>query len=295
MTLIANPATPVLAERHLRAVAAALPPVAVPQWLAPGIAADLSFAPPAGADNKRLAADLRAMLDGEPIDVVVQATAGRRKHLLVADMDSTLIAQESIDELAEAVGLRAHIAAITERSMRGEIAFEPALRERVALLRGLPLDTALRIFDERITVTPGASTLVATMQAHGALAIVASGGFTVLTARIAAMLGCDAHFANRLVVAEGQLTGELEEPLFGRAAKRRILESHRDARGLMARDTMAVGDGANDLAMLDVAGLGVAFRAKPAVAAAAEARIDHGDLTALLYLQGFSLSEFAGA
>ena len=292
MTLIANPAAPLLSDTHLRAAAQAMPHAGAPRWLAPGIAADLPFAPPAGADNRRLADAVRAVLDDAPLDVVVQAVDGRRKHLLVADMDSTLIEQECIDELADAVGLRAHVAAITERSMRGEIAFEPALHERVALLRGLTLDTALRIFDERITVTPGARTLVQTMRAHGATTIVASGGFTVFTARVAAALGCNKHFANTLVVADGMLTGDLAEPIFGRDAKREILERYRDAAGLRAYDTLAVGDGANDLAMLAVAGLGVAFRAKPAVAAAADARIGHGDLTALLYLQGYAASAF---
>jgi phosphoserine phosphatase len=292
VTLIANPASPVLSARHVRRVADVLP-IAAPHWLAPGLAVDLPFAPQAGADNRRLVEDLRTVLDGEPIDVVVQPAATRRKQLLVADMDSTLIEQECIDELAEAVGLRAHIAAITERSMRGDIAFEPALRERVALLRGLDFDMALRIFRERITLMPGGRTLVQTMRAHGATTVVASGGFTVFTALVAAALGCDEHFANTLCVSDGKLTGALAEPIFGRDSKRQILEHQRDARRLAGHDTMAVGDGANDLAMLAAAGLGVAFRAKPAVAVAAQARIDHGDLTALLYLQGYAQADFA--
>lgn len=292
MTLIADPATPLLSDTHLRAAAVAVPNAGRPLWLAPGIAADLPFAPPAGADNRRLADAVRAALDGAPLDVVVLAEDGRRKHLLVADMDSTLIEQECIDELADAVGLRAHVAAITERSMRGEIDFEPALRERVALLHGLTLDTAIGIFHDRITLTPGARTLVQTMRFHGATTLVASGGFTIFTALVAAALGCDRHVANTLVIVDGRLTGELAEPIFGRDAKREVLQRHRDTAGLTLADTMAVGDGANDLAMLAAAGLGVAFRAKPAVAAVAHARIDHGDLTALLYLQGYAREEF---
>jgi len=210
----------------------------------------------------------------------------------VADMDSTLIAQECIDELAGALGLGAHVAGITERAMRGEIAFEPALRERVALLRGLGLDQVSEVFAQRITFTPGARALAQTMRKHGAVTAVVSGGFTLFTARVAEALGFESHFANELVIEDGKLTGHVEEPILGREAKQRVLMSLAYAHGLKLEETCAVGDGANDLAMIKAAGLGVAFHAKPAVAAAADARIDHGDLTTLLYFQGYSREEF---
>ena len=293
-TLIANPSDADLMSSHLADAAVALPSAGAPRWLARGVAADIPFAPGAGADNARFTEAARGALDGAPIDVVVQRTAGRRKHLLVADMDSTIIEQECIDELADAVGLKAQVAAITNRSMRGEIAFEPALLERVGLLRGLDVATATRTVTERITLTPGARTLVQTMRAAGAVTAIASGGFTLFTAHVAQAVGFDHHYANSLVIEGGRLAGTLHEPLFGRASKRAILRALRDDLGLAPEQTMAVGDGANDLAMLEEAGLGVAFRAKPTVAAVARARIEHGDLTALLYIQGFSRGEFRG-
>ena len=239
---------------------------------------------------RRLAA-LRAALTGAPIDIVAQPARQRRKRLFLADMDSTMIAQECIDELADYVGLKAEVAAITERAMRGEIAFEPALRERVALLEGLPLAVVDEIIAARIALTPGGRALVRTMRAHGAYTCLVSGGFTLFTGPIAKMIGFDEHRANRLVVANERLAGRVEEPVLGREAKRRALIALRDRLGLGREATMAVGDGANDLAMLGEAGIGVAFRAKPAVAAAADAVIDHGDLTALLYLQGYTAAE----
>ena len=206
-------------------------------------------------------------------------------------MDSTLIAQECIDELAAALGLGAHVAGITERAMRGEIAFA-ALRERVALLRGLNLDQVNAVFTQRITFTPGARALAQTMRKHGAVTAVVSGGFTVFTARVAEALGFESHFANELIIEDGRLACRVEEPVLGREAKQHVLTSLAYAHGLKLEETCAVGDGANDLAMIKAAGLGVAFHAKPAVAAAADARIDHGDLTTLLYFQGYSREEF---
>jgi phosphoserine phosphatase (EC 3.1.3.3) len=223
---------------------------------------------------------------------VVQSAAGRRKHLLLADMDSTMIEQECIDELADGLGLRAEVSAITERSMRGEISFERSLVDRVAMLRGLDIGHATRVVTERISMMPGGRTLVRTMRAHGALTAIASGGFTLFTAHVAHLLGFDRHFANMLDVEGGRLAGTVAEPIFGRASKRATLRALRDELGLVPEDTLAVGDGANDLAMLEEAGLGVAYRAKPAVAAVARARIDHGDLTALLYIQGYADHEF---
>jgi phosphoserine phosphatase len=288
-TLVAAPG--VLLDDAFVGHAAAALRCAGPRRLDAG-AVDLPFAPPAGSDNARLAAELRDALGGAPVDVVVQRAAGRRKRLLIADMDSTIIEQECIDELADGLGIKAEVAAITERSMRGEIAFEPALRERVALLRGLDVATATRTVTERISLTPGARTLARTMRAHGALTVIASGGFTIFTAHVAQLAGFERHYANVLGIEGGRLSGLVHEPIFGRASKRTTLIALRDELGLAPEQTLAVGDGANDLAMLEEAGLGVAFRAKPAVAAVARARIDHGDLTALLYLQGFAREEF---
>ena len=242
-----------------------------------------------------LEAELRARFSGLPIDVALLPSEGRRKRLFLADMDSTMIEQECIDELADYVGLKAEVSQITERAMRGELPFEPALRERVALLRDLPLAVVDEIIARRITLMPGGRTLVATMRANGAYACLVSGGFTVFTGPVAAKIGFDEHRSNRLAVAGEKLAGRVEEPILGREAKRATLVELRERLGLSPQDTLAVGDGANDLAMLDAAGLGVAFRAKPAVAEAAHVRIQHGDLTALLYLQGYASSEFVGA
>jgi phosphoserine phosphatase len=211
---------------------------------------------------------------------------------LLADMDSTLIGQECIDELADFAGLKAHVAAITERAMRGEIAFEPALRERVALLAGLPESIVETVLAQRITLTPGARVLARTMRANGAYCALVSGGFTLFTGPIAAQLGFNEHRGNVLLVKGGKLTGCVVEPILGRKAKLQALIDLRGRMNIPAEATMAVGDGANDLAMLDEAGFGVAFHAKPAVAAAAHGRIDHGDLSALLYAQGYAATDF---
>jgi phosphoserine phosphatase len=290
-TLVANPLQSALSDALIARIAQALPGFASKQWLDPNIAADLFFT----TDDSALAlarAELGAALAGESVDAIVQPAAGRRKKLLLADMDSTLIGQECIDELAARVGIGARVAAITERAMRGEIAFEPALRERVALLAGLPETVIAEVLESRITLTPGARALVQTMRAGGAYTAIVSGGFTQFTNAIAVRLGMHEHRANELIVENGRLTGRVGEPILGRDAKLATLRDLRVKHSLGLDETLAVGDGANDLAMLGEAGLGVAYRAKPAVAAAAHARIDHADLTALLYAQGFARSEF---
>jgi phosphoserine phosphatase len=263
-----------------------------PIWLDPGRAADLFF--DASADDLApIRRDLDALRAGTAVDVVTQPREHRRKRLFLADMDSTMIGQECIDELADFAGLKPQVAAITERAMRGELAFEPALRERVALLRGLPLSTVDTVIAERLTLTPGGTVLVRTMRANGAYACLVSGGFTLFTGPIAARIGFDENRGNRLLAADDRLLGLVAEPILGQAAKLATLIELRSRLGLSAAETLAVGDGANDLAMIGEAGLGVAFHAKPAVAAAAAARIDHNDLTALLYAQGYTRAEFA--
>ena len=260
-------------------------------WLAEDVACDLVL--PETADAAVTAAALARAVASAPVDIAVQDEATRRKKILLADMDSTMIDQECIDELADEIGVKEHVAAITARSMNGEIAFEPALRERVALLKGLDAAVVDRIVENRLTLASGGRALVTTMKAHGAWTALVSGGFDVFTSRIAAKLGFDENRANRLIEAGGRLTGEVAEPILGRAAKAEALLDISARLGLAPQDAIAVGDGANDLDMIRLAGSGVALHAKPAVAAEAKLRIDHGDLTALLYLQGYRQEEFA--
>jgi phosphoserine phosphatase len=289
-TLIAHPSRPVLTDEVLAMAAGALGQETERSVLARGIAADLIV--PAPADAKAVEALLRSALGEQPVDVVVQPLGQRRKRLFLADMDSTMIGQECIDELADYVGLKTEVSEITERAMRGEIAFEPALRERVALLKNLPVNVVEEIIEKRITLTPGGKTLVQTMRANGAYTCLVSGGFTLFTGPIGAKVGFHEDRSNRLIVDGDKLAGSVEEPILGREAKLATLIELRERFGLPPYETMAVGDGANDLAMLGEAGLGVAFRAKPAVAAAAHARIDHADLSALLYAQGYRAEDF---
>ncbi len=291
-TLLAHPTQPIPEDTGWQA-ARNLPAAGTPAWLDPGLALDIPFIPPGGNDNRITAETLRGALGGARIDVVVQQAAGRRKRLLLADMDSTMIGQECLDELADFVGQKARVAAITERAMRGEVEFAPALRERVALLAGLPAGVVDEVIAKRITLTPGGRTLVRTMRRHGAYTCLVSGGFTVFTARVAALIGFDENRGNRLVVGEdGRFLGTVAEPVLGRDAKLETLQELRRKLCLARHETLVVGDGANDLKMIGDAGLGVAFRAKPLVAEAAAARIDHGDLTALLYAQGYRRDEF---
>lgn len=290
VTLIAGrPGT--LAPAAVEALRTRLPGAAPAVWLAETTAADLPFSAEAGLNQRKLTDSLRDRLPG--VDVVVQPAANRKKKLFLADMDSTMIGQECIDELADYAGLKAHVAAITERAMRGEIAFEPALRERVALLEGLPVTIVDEVLRDRIKLTPGARALVGTMRKNGAHTALVSGGFTLFTDRVAALIGFNENRANTLTVIDGhKLAGKVAEPIFGRDGKRAALIELRDQLQLAAQDTMAVGDGANDLDMIVEAGIGVAYHAKPKVAEAAAARIDHADLTALLYIQGYRKAEF---
>ncbi|MDG2522756.1 phosphoserine phosphatase SerB [Caulobacter segnis] len=240
-----------------------------------------------------LRAAAEAALAGLPVDVCVQPAEGRRKRLLVADMDSTIIGCECIDELADYAGVKAEIAEITERAMRGELAFEGALRERVSRLKGLNRSALQTCFDERVRLNPGAEVLVKTMAAHGARCVLVSGGFTFFTSRVAAAAGFHDNRANTLLEDGDVLSGLVGEPILGREAKLAALQEEAAALGLTPEAALAIGDGANDLAMIEAAGLGVAYRAKPVVAAQADARVDHADLTAMLYFQGYRAEEFA--
>jgi phosphoserine phosphatase len=273
----------------LESIAAADRPVAAMEVLGEG-AMDLFVE---GADLARLRAAANRGMERAPVDFCVQEAEGRRKRLLVADMDSTIIGVECLDELADQAGLKARIAAITARAMAGEIAFEGALRERVALLAGLELAALDRTYDERVRLNPGAERLVRTMTAAGARCVLVSGGFDHFTARVAQAAGFAAHLANRLLHDGAHLTGAVAEPILGREAKLAALEAEAAALGIGLEETVAVGDGANDLAMIEAAGLGVAYRAKPVVAERADARIAHTDLTALLYFQGYGQDAFA--
>jgi phosphoserine phosphatase len=295
-TLIAHPGAP-LPDGVARLAAEHLPCAGKPAWLDQDLVLDIPFTAPGEFDGRTAAEALRMVIHtasgGAAFDVVVQQDAGRRKRLLLADMDSTMIGQECIDELADFIGQKARVAEITERAMRGEVEFAPALRERVAVLAGLPAAVVDEVIARRITLTPGGPTLVRTMRHHGAYTCLVSGGFTVFTAEIARLIGFDENRGNRLIVGDdGRFTGAVAEPVLGRDAKLETLKQLRQKLGIAHNGTLVVGDGANDLAMIADAGLGVAFRAKPLVAQSAAARIDSGDLTALLFAQGYRRDEF---
>lgn len=288
-TLLANPSNPVLSPALAEHAAEALHASGL-YWLADGIACDIVL-----RDGTYLAeaeTSLRALIAGQPIDLAIQDADTRRKRFLIADMDSTMIGQECIDELAAEVGLKDRVSDITARAMNGEIAFEPALRERVALLKGLPISVVDEVIAKRITLTPGGPELIATMKAKGHYTALVSGGFTVFTTRIAERLGFHENRANILEEQGGVLTGTVAEPILGKQAKVDALVEIAATLNIEAADVIAVGDGANDLGMLELAGSGVALHAKPSVAAQAKIRIDHGDLTALLYLQGYRKTDF---
>lgn len=290
LTLIANPLarnlddSTVAGAREALAAAGALVAEET-RWLAPAIACDIDFSGGNGVDA------VSGQLAGAAVDIIAQPAAGRRRKLLVADMESTIIANEFVDELAEAAGVGDAVVAITARAMAGEVDFAASLTERVAMLGGLPVEALEQIF-ENMTALPGARDLVATMTAHGAHTALVSGGFTVFSARVRAALGFDSDYANQLEVAGHHLTGALVPPIIDRAGKRARLETLCADLNLSTDDALAVGDGANDIDMLKAAGIGIAFHGKPAAVEAARARIDHGDLTALLYLQGYHARDF---
>lgn len=295
LTFVAGPGLAEPWERVLRVAEEALQrlgaDLGVVDWLSPKRAVDISFG---NLDPEQAETAVRAALRREigelALDMVAQAPARRRKRLLVADMESTVIANEMLDELADLLGLGPHIAEVTARAMNGEIDFATALRDRVALLRGKPA-TALEEAARRMRVTPGARELVATMRGAGAFAVLVSGGFRTFTGPVRAELGFDLDIANELAIDGTEIAGSVREPVLGREAKLAALRALAADRGLPLADTLAVGDGANDLPMLEAAGLGVAFHGKPAVVERARHRIDHADLTALLYVQGYREAE----
>ena len=285
-TLLTSPKTPVLDAALVESLRNAWGG-GVADWLAPDVAAEFSI--PAIPENRW---DVWADVQKMDVDLIVQPIAGRRKKMLLADMDSTMIEQECIDELADEAGVGARVKDITARAMNGELDFDEALRERVGLLKGLDAGVIQTVLSNRITLMSGGPTLLATMKANGAYAALVSGGFTAFTAAVSSKLGFDENRANTLLVQEGVLTGDVGLPILGKQAKVDALEQITARLGLNDDDVMAVGDGANDLGMLHRAGTGVALHAKPSVAAQCDVRINHSDLTALLYIQGYSQDEF---
>ena len=286
-TLLCNPAKPLVTDEVVTTLRNAWGGGAA-RWLDPGFAAEFDCV--AVPDNRW---QVWAGLQQLGIDLVVQPAANRRKKMLLADMDSTMIDQECIDELADEAGVWAEVSAITARAMNGELDFAAALTERVALLGGLPATVISGVLADRITLAPGGPVLLATMKANGAYAALVSGGFTAFTGPIAARLGFDEHRANQLMIADGRLTGKVADPILGRQAKIDALVDITSRLGITEGDVMAVGDGANDLGMLGRAGAGVALHAKPSVAAQCDIRVNFGDLTALLFIQGYARADFA--
>ena len=286
VSLLTNPETPIL-DRALVETLRNAWGGGDARWLDPGVAAEFALAE-IPENLWQVWEDLQKLC----VDLVVQRAEVRRKKLLIADMDSPMIQQECIDDLADEAGVGAHVAAITARAMNGELNFEAALRERVGLLKGLPESVIGTVLRDRISLMPGGPALLATMRANGAYAALVSGGFTAFTAAIGERLGFDEHRANTLIIADGVLTGKVEDPILGKEAKLQALNEIGARLGISPADAIAVGDGANDLPMLLAAGTGVALHAKPKVQVECQVRVNHGDLTALLYLQGYARDEF---
>ncbi|MBM3557967.1 MAG: phosphoserine phosphatase SerB [Alphaproteobacteria bacterium] len=284
LTLVGAPLT----QEMVATARAVISGAAAPDWLAEGEACDIRFL---GTVSAVAELKVRTALVNTKVDLCVQPAAGRRKRLLATDMDSTVITCECIDELADFVGVKAQVAAITERAMQGEFDFAASLKARIGLMQGIPEDVLQTVFDQRVRAMPGARTLVQTMRQHGAFTALVSGGFTFFTTRVREMIGFDTDRSNELVFRKGRLAG-IADPVLGAEAKLAALKGFAAERGIPMRETMAVGDGANDIPMLEAAGLGVAYHAKPRTVTAAKARVDHADLTALLYFQGYRRSDF---
>jgi len=263
---------------------------ATPDWLAPQKAADIGFE---HLSQDQADAAARQVIGTQPVDVIAQAAEGRKKFLLLADMDSTIVTSETLDDLAAHVGLKDRISAITARAMNGELDFEAALRERVGMLSGLSVD-ALETAWQAVELSKGAEVLVRTMAAHDATCVLVSGGFKYFTSRVAQRCGFHEDLSNDLIISAGKLTGAVTEPILDKNTKLQTLTARASGLGLSLSQTLSVGDGANDLPMLGAAGLGVAYRGKPSVRAEAPARLDHADLTGLLYAQGYRIAEFVG-
>lgn len=288
-TLLSNPNKPALTNELVAAAKNALT-ATNSIWLADNIACDLNL--PDMLSQQQAEEILRDLIGNQPIDYAIQISQTRRKKALIADMDSTMINEECIDELAAEVGVKDKVSLITAKAMNGEIEFDSALRERVALLKGLPEEIYKDVINNRITLASGGKQLVATMKKHGGYCALVSGGFTLFTNPIGQEIGFDENRANILLTENGKLSGLVQEPILGAQAKVEALNDIAKAKGLTPLDFIAVGDGANDLPMLKLAGTGVALHAKPSVAAQAKIKLNHSDLTALLYLQGYSQSEF---
>lgn len=284
LTLISNPDHPTLTDDIVAGYTGGLVGVSGVRWLSEGVAVDIHF----DGDLATARTELITDLQGEEFDFAFQKAAHREKKLLVADMDSTIIQCECIDELADYAGLKPKVAAITEAAMRGELDFEAALRERVGLLRGMQADILETVYEERVRLMPGAVQLIKTMNANGANTVLVSGGFTFFTGKVSAVTGFQTNRANILEIKEGKLTGQVVDPVVDSTTKLNSLKEFRALSDLSAAQTMAVGDGANDVPMIQEAGLGIAYHPHPAAAEAADITLRHADLTALLYLQGYA-------
>lgn len=291
LIVISNPQLCPLTEEDVTSVSIHLPDSEPVQWLSDEEAFLIKFEA-VDEDIPALEKYFRTKFEQFPFDIALRPYDTLRKKMLIADMDSTIIQQECIDEIADFAGLREKVSSITERAMQGELDFEAALKERVALLKGLDEKTLEQVIEDKLDLTPGARTLVQTMKKHGAYCALVSGGFTFFTNRIAEMVGFHTNRANTLEITDGVLSGEVIEPILGRQAKLDALREFAKANKIADNETLAVGDGANDLAMIEAAGLGVAFHAKPVVAEQADEQVNYGDLTALLFMQGYSRSEF---